>query len=155
MHPLLLEPEYWHTRLKAQEETRPFLLITPRPDLSTAGCEIQEIRFRAFDGERLWGFMGRCPILSGVQPATLRMVNASQPIIIDLELVQTGITQCIIQLPAARRLEDRVLDALRLTEVAGSIQQVDAARVQFEGDNTPYVPDEVRIANGLRQGGFA
>ncbi|MFT5058761.1 MAG: hypothetical protein ACI89E_001540 [Planctomycetota bacterium] len=155
MHPLLLEPEYWTSRLKAQDKTRPFLLITPRPDLSTAGCEIQEIRFRAFDGEWLWGLMGRCPIFSGIQPAALRVVSTSQPLTIDIGLVQEGMTQFIVQLPAGRRLEDRVLDALRLTEVAGSVQQVDAARVHFDGGKSPYLPDEARIADGLRHVGLA
>jgi hypothetical protein len=154
MHPLLLEPAYWQARLQAQEATRPFLLITPRPDLSNAGCEVQEIRFRAFDGHSLWGLMGRCPILAGSHPAVISLSKSSQPLRIDKDLVHSGAVQVLVQLPAGRRLEDRVLDALRAAEVAAAMQSVDGAKVQFALEINGLIPDEVRIAQGLRLGGF-
>ncbi len=154
MHPLLLEPDYWRVRLQAQQATRPFLLITPRPDLSSAGCEIQEIRFRASDGHRLWGMMGRCPILNGLQPASISLRKSSQPLKIDKELVQAGTIQFLVQLHAGRRLEDRVMDALRVAEVAAAMQYVDRSQVQFALAGSAYAPDEIRIAEGLRSGGF-
>ncbi len=154
MHPLLLDPAYWQARLQEQQATRPFLLITPRPDLSSAGCEIQEIRFRAFDGHSLWGLMGRCPILTGSQKAVISLSKTSQPLRIDKELVQSGAVQVLVQLPAGRRLEDRVLDTLRAAEVAAALQSVDGTNVQFALEVNGLVPDEVRIAQGLRLGGF-
>lgn len=154
LHPLLLEPEYWRHRLQEQRSIRPFLLITPRPDLSSAGCEVQEIRFQSHDGVRLWGLVGRCPLIRCEQAANLRFVGPCERPTIDHELVQTGRTEFVVQSPAGRRLEDRVLDAVRLCEVAASFDSVDPSRVGFERTPGPGLPDDVRIADQLRLGGL-
>lgn len=154
MHPLLLEPSYWRSRLEVQHATRPFLLITPRSDLSTAGCEVQELRFQAHDGVRLWGLMGRCPLLRSEQPARVSFVSACQPVSIDVETVQQGRTEFVVQMPVGRRLEDRVLDGLRLIALASNFENVDSARVRFSGQGDPDAPDEVLIIDKLRVDGF-
>ncbi|MFT7668062.1 MAG: hypothetical protein ACI8X5_000749 [Planctomycetota bacterium] len=155
LHPLLLEPEYWRLRLKEQNEVRLFLLRTPRPDLSTAGCEVQEIRFVAHDGVRLWGLVGRCPLLGNQQPAALRLVGPCQLPSINIESVQLGCTEFVVQTPAGRRLEDRVLDAVRLCQVAASFEKVDSAQVAFGGSKDLDLPDEARIADRLIECGIA
>ena len=149
-----MEPGYWRSRLEVQRATRPFLLITPRPDLSTAGCEIQEIRFQAHDGVRLWGLMGRCPLFRSDQPATLRLVGACQLPTVNVDSVQQGCTEFVVQVPAGRRLEDRVLDALRLAEIAANFKQVDASQVGFDYEQQTEAPDEVLIADKLRLRGI-
>jgi len=150
-----MEPEYWRGRIAEQRAVRPFLLLTPRPDLSTGTCEVQEVRFQAHDGVRLWGLMGRCPILRSEQPATLRFVGPCQLPTIDVNSVQQGCTEFVIQTPAGRRLEDRVLDALRLCQIAADFETVDSAQVDFQGHGRGVqLPDEVRIADRLRARGI-
>jgi hypothetical protein len=151
LHPLLLQREYWRGRLLEQQAIRPFLLLTPRPDLSSASCDVQEIRFRAHDGARIWGLVGRCPLLRSLQPAALRVLNASEVPRIDPKVVELGQTQFVIQMPPGRRLVDRVLDTLRLRQIAAEFAQIDAARVHFAEEGQP---DEVRIASELQAGGF-
>lgn len=133
---------------------RPFLLITPRPDLSGACCEVQEIRFQSHDGVRLWGLVGRCPLLNSEQPALLRFVGPCERPTIDGASVQLGRTEFVVQTPAGRRLQDRVLDAVRLCEIAARFESVDPQQVGFERSAGPEPPDDIRIADELRAGGF-
>jgi len=154
LHPLLLDPEYWRHRLEEQRAVRPFLLITPRDDLSTAGCEVQEIRFQSHDGVRLWGLMGCCPLFRNQQPAALRFVGPCERPVIDQAQVQAGRTEFVVQTPAGRRLEDRVLDAVRLCQIAAGFESVDPTQVSFERTPDEGVPDHVRIAEELRAGGL-
>ena len=149
-----MQRAYWRNRLEEQRAVRPFLLVTPRPDLSTAGCEVEEIRFQAHDGVRLWGLVGRCPILRDEQRAALKLVGPCQLPAIDIEAVQQGCMEFVIQTPAGRRLEDRVLDAVRLCEVAASFENVDAEQIGFEGVGGVDLPDEVLIADELRACGM-
>jgi len=151
LHPLLLEREYWRSRLEQQQATRPFLLLTPRPDLSTASCEVQEIRFRAHDGTSIWGLVGRCPLLNGPQPASLKLLNASETALIDTTKVEEGRTQFVVQIPPGRRLVDRVLDALRLRQIALGFALIDTGDVEFDRGQGG---DEVLIARQLRSGGI-
>ena len=151
LHPLLLERKYWRDRLQEQQATRPFLLLTPRPDLSSASCDVQEIRFRAHDGARIWGLVGRSPFLRGPQPASLRVLNAADVPRIDVGEVERGRTQFLIQMPPGRRLVDRVLDVLRLRQIAVDFALIDGERVEFAGGEGR---DEVRIASELRSGGI-
>lgn len=153
-HPLLMDPDYWRCRLEAQREVRPFLMLTPRPDLSTGGCEVQELRFQAHDGVRLWGLMGRCPIFRNEQPAALRFVGPCQLPAIDVNAVQRGCTEFVIQSPAGRRLEDRVLDAIRLCEIAANFESVDPSQVGFGNRDLDSLSDEARIATQLRACGM-
>jgi len=140
--------------LEEQRAVRPFLLITPRDDLSTAGCEVQEIRFQSHDGVRLWGLMGCCPLFRNQQPAALRFVGPCERPVIDQAQVQAGRTEFVVQTPAGRRLEDRVLDAVRLCQIAAGFESVDPTQVSFERTPDEGVPDHVRIAEELRAGGL-
>jgi len=129
-------------------------MITPRPDLCSPGCGVQEIRFQAHDGLRLWGLMGRCPLYRSEQPAVLRLVGPCDRPTIDGTVVQEGRTQFVVQSPPGRRLGDRVLDAVRLCEIAASFANVDPTQVGFGRGECPKLPDDVRIADELRAGGL-
>ena len=133
---------------------RHFLLIVPRPDLSTAAFEVQEIRFLAHDGIRLWGLMGWCPLFHEDQPAQLRLVGACDHASIDHQIVQHGCTEFVLQEPAGRRLEDRVLDVLRLCDLAASFESIDETRVELTVRDPANPPDEILIAEELRMGGI-
>lgn len=150
LHPLLLEPRYWRTRLKTQQSERPSLLLVPRPDLSRPSVEVQELRFRAHDGLRLWGLMGRCPIRQAACPARLRLVGVCDPPQVDAESVESGCAEFILQELPGRRLEDRVLDVLRLWELAGSLEGIDRVRIRLDMPSREAAPDEFLIVEELR-----
>jgi len=103
----------------------------------------------------MWGLMGRCPLFRNAQPASLRMVSAVQMPTIDVASVENGCTEFVVQVPPGRRLEDRVLDALRLAEVAANFAHVDPERVGFDCCSPCGAPDEVLIADKLRLNGIS
>ena len=150
-HPLLLEPEYWQHRLEQQRSVRPFLLLVPRPDLSTATCDVEELRFRAHDGVRLWGMLGRCPLFREALPARIRIVSTGQLPSVDITTVEAGRAEIVIQAPPGRRLEDRVLDVLRCCDLARDLESIDARHVELFVEDGGRCPDEIRIAHCLRQ----
>lgn len=133
---------------------RHFLLIVPRPDLSVSGCEVQELRFRAHDGTRLSGLMAWCPIFHSEQPAHVRLVSSREVPSIDVDRVQEGYTEFVLQELPGRRLEDRVLDVLRFYDLATSFESIDSTRVQLTVEDAARPPDEILIAEELRAGGL-
>ena len=98
--------------------------------------------------------MGRCPLFRDQQPAALRIVGPCELPTIDTSTVQEGCAEFVVQEIAGRRLEDRVLDALRLCELAGRFETVDSERVRFEAPRHVAPRDEVLIADELRSGGL-
>jgi len=154
LHPLLMDRHYWRNRLQEQRLTRHGLMIVPRPDLSGAGCDVQEIRFRAHDGLRLWGLLARCPLFQQARPVRLRMIGPCDAPAIDRTCIEAGSVDLLLQVPAGRRLEDRVLDVLRMFEVIESLEGVDAARISLADRADGDRPDEFLIANQLRDGGL-
>lgn len=154
LHPLLLDPQYWRSRLQEQRLVRHFLLRVPRPDLSSASCQVEEIRFRAHDGVRLWGLIGRCPLFPNAQPAHLRTVGACERPSIDQAVVEAGCSEIVLQFPAGRRLEDRVLDVLRACEMTRDLEAIDFQRVELSPPPNGMLADELLIASELRSCGM-
>lgn len=150
LHPLLLEPRYWRTRLKAQQSVGHSLLLVPRPDLSRSSVEVQEMRFRAHDGARLFGLIGRCPLHKHGAPARLRLVGPADPPSIEKDVVEGGCVDVVLQSLPGRRLEDRVLDVLRLWDLATNLEGIDPARVRLDMVSRESAPDEFLIAEELR-----
>ena len=154
VHPLLLEPTYWRSRLQELQLGRPSLLITPRPDLSGRGKDVIEFRIRAHDGAHLWGLLARPEWHEGPRPAVIRSVEPHQRPSIDIETVQSGVADLVFQEPAGRRLEDRVLDVVRICHMAFSTEGIDRFRVSFFSPGTSQEPDEFLIAEQLFAGNF-
>lgn len=154
LHPLLFEPRYWRSRLKEGSSVRLNLLLVPRPDLSTPGCEVQELRLRAHDGVRLWGLIGHCPLLQASQPARIRRVSACDHAQVDVACVDAGTTDIVIQGLPARRLEDRVMDVLRVWQAASQMAHIDPERLRLDMPSRNDAPDEFLIVEELRAGGF-
>jgi len=154
LHPLLLEPTYWRTRLQEQDLVRRGTLITPRPDLSSATVEVREVKFKAHDGVRLWGLTARCPMMQEAKEARIRVVGPAHPAEIEAHWVQGGCCEFVVQEPAGRRLEDRVLDVLRVCELAASLEGIDRARIRLDTASGAEPPDELLIAAELRAGGI-
>jgi len=154
LHPLLLEPTYWRNRLQEQKLVRRGTLITPRPDLSCATVEVQEIKFKAHDGVRLWGLMARCPMMQEAKEARIRVVGPAHPAEIEAHWVRGGSCEFVFQELAGRRLEDRVLDVLQVCELAASIEGIDRGLIRLDMATGGEPPDELLIAAELRAGGI-
>ena len=131
VHPLLLEPTYWRNRLQELEGVLRSLSLVPRPDLSGNGREVVEFRLRAHDGQRLWGLLGRSEWHQGDRPAHVRVVGPSERPEIDRKALEEGISDIVLQESAGRRLEDRVLDVVRVCQLAYSTDGIDRSQVSI------------------------
>ncbi len=146
LHPLLLERGYWANRLRELRLSRVSLVIIPRPELSSNGIEVDEFRVRAHDGVRLWGLRARSRF--GTSAARVRVVGPSDLPEIDRRAIERGEVEFVFQEPAGRRLEDRVLDVLRVCQVAVEVG-TPASRVELVAPEGCPAPDEFLIATQL------
>ena len=148
-HPLLLEQGYWRNRLQALKLTRPSALYTPRPDLSSRSVEIEEFRIRAHDGLRLCGLRGKRRVKIGHSRVRLRLVQSDESPAIDLASVRANVVEYALQFPAGRILVDRVLDVVRICQLAASREGVEPGDVQLYAEVEGQEPDEFLIASQL------
>jgi hypothetical protein len=134
------------------------LLILPRTDLSNAFADVVEWRMRAHDGTRLWGLRALSPFHPDPGGVCVREVAASELPTVRLETVTEGWAEFVLQVPAGRRLEDRVLDLLRVVQVALTTCGVEAEAVRLEafvaGEDGRRPADEVVIADRLLRSGI-
>lgn len=145
LHPLLLERGYWRNRLQILKLARPSVLIIPRPELSAPEVEVDEFRIRAHDGIRLFGLRARPRLIAPNGTVRVRLVGPCELPQIDQSTVQDGMTEFVLQLPAGRRLEDRVLDVLRVCQLASERESA----VQLFAAAHDQEPDEFLIAAQL------
>jgi hypothetical protein len=143
---LTRERDYWRGRLRALELQPPGLILTQRPDLSTRVVEVAEFRVRAHDGLRLWGL--RAASRLGSTSARVRVVGPSDLPRVDLEAVAQGVLEIVLQAPPGRRLQDRVLDVLRVRQLAQEAVE-GPAPVELGVEPGRRVPDEFLIASQL------
>jgi hypothetical protein len=153
LHPLLLERSYWRNRLQELELARQSVLLIPRPELSSPFMEVDEFRVRAHDGVRLYGLRARCRFAGPQRVARIRIVGPSDLPEIDRGAIENGESEFVFQEPAGRKLEDRVLDVLRICRLAAETHaQDDPAqeqnRVRLLADDG-CEPDEFLIASQL------
>lgn len=153
-YPLLLEPGYWRRRLAHMEGVQRGLLILPRPDLSSPQAEVVEWRLRAHDGLRLWGLRGQSPFFPEAKGAWLREVSSSELPSICADAVEDGCVDFVLQSPAGRRLEDRVLDLLRVFQVAVHYSGIDPDKVRLVPTAPGEEPDEFMIVSQLLSQGI-
>jgi hypothetical protein len=146
LHPLLLESGYWRNRLRELRIARVSLVLIPRPELSSGGIQVDEFRVRAHDGIRLWGLRARSRF--GASSARVRVVGPSELPRIDSAAVLRGEAEFVFQEPAGRRLEDRVLDVLRVCQLAGDVGGT-PAQVELVPPADRPAPDEFLIASQL------
>ena len=93
------------------------LLILPRQDLTTPFADVVEWRMRGHDGVKLWGLRAVSPFHPDPRGVCVREVSATELPEVRLEAVMEGWAEFVLQIPAGRRLEDRVLDLLRVVQV--------------------------------------
>jgi hypothetical protein len=131
VHPLLLEPTYWRERLRGLEGDDKGLFFTPRPELSAAGVDVVAFRVRAHDGEVLRGLLARPTWQQGDRPAIVRSVPAGRPVEVDVETVRSGSAELVFEEPSGRALPDRVLDVVRVSQVALRTDGIDRLQLHF------------------------
>jgi len=73
---------------------------------------------------------------------------------VDTHLLEDGQAEFVFQEPAGRRLEDRVLDVVRVCQVAFQTTGIDRLQVRFDCATDTEGPDEFLIAEQLFAGKF-
>lgn len=156
--PYLVDRRYWQTRMDRMDAVRRGLLILPRPDLSSPFVDVIEWRMRAHDGQRLWGLRALSPFHSEPKGVHLREVAATELPSVHLDTVVEGQAEFVIQVPAGRRLEDRVLDVLRVVQVALDTCHLVPEQVHLDpcdcGVDAVKLPDEFLIVGRLMDQGI-
>lgn len=150
---LLLDPGFWRPRFERLEKEPRQLAIFPRPDLCRPGIEVLELRLRAHDGARLAALVARSAFAQQGDEVHLHALAELGPEAIDWSSVEQGTTDLLFSYPPERRLEDRVLDVLRVVGAACSLESIDCSRVKFIPSGS-CVQDEFAIADFLRQQGW-
>jgi len=150
---LLMDPEFWRPRLERLDREPRQLAIFPRPDLGRAGIHVEELRLRAHDGARIGALLARSAFASTGLEVHLRACPEPGDSTLDFSTVESGGTDLVFTYPPGRRLEDRVLDLLRVVSAACSLENIDCSRVSFHPSDC-CVQDEFAIVEFLRQGGW-
>ena len=150
---LLLDPEYWRPRLQRLEREPRHLAIFPRADLSRPGIEVIELRLRAHDGARLTALLARSAFAGTGLEVRLRACACLDGATPDWSAVEEGGTDLVFSYPPDRRLEDRVLDVLRIVGAACSVESIDCQKVTFRPSDS-CIQDEFAIASFIRQEGW-
>jgi len=170
---LLLDPDFWRPRLERLASVPRHLALFPRPDLERPGVEVLELRLKAHDGARLKAVLARSAFAANGGRVHLRLAQgcghngssssaahssaADSPMedALDWGAVERGETDLVFRYPGPepRRLEDRVLDALRIVDAACSIESVDCGHITFD-DEQGHLPDEFVIAQFFRLKGW-
>ncbi len=130
------------------------LVLFDRPDLSTPLMEVVEWRVKAHDGHRLWGLRGQSPFCAYPRRAILRLVEAVEFPEIRVESLIDGCVEFVYQVPPGRRLEDRVMDLLRLRQVVAASFELDADQLDVCPSCPDQEPDEIMIAGLLLEEGL-
>ena len=144
VHPLLLEPSYWKNRLAALRSGPGSMLSSPREDLSGLGRRVEEFRMKAHDGQILWGLVSYPTFFKGLRPCRIKAAGPADPVELDPKAAETGVVEILYQVSAGRRLEDRVVDLLRIHAQAGRQVCVDRDKITIqrsEGDETWIAPE--------------
>ncbi|MFT4648244.1 MAG: hypothetical protein ACI9X4_001466 [Glaciecola sp.] len=149
VHPLLLEPSYWQKRLSHLASGPTSMMSSPRKDLSCGGRRVEEFRLRAHDGQILWGLISYPTYFPGTRPCRIRAAGPADPLELDPQAHELGTVEILYQAPAGRRLEDRVLDLLRVRELAKKEPNVRADATSIRSCLAKHPVDEVLIASQL------
>jgi hypothetical protein len=147
-----MDPGYWRPKLERLEDTPRHLVVLPRPDLARPGVEVCELRLRAHDGERLRALLGRPAYCLEGESLRLRPCECLESAALDWEAVAAGASDLVFQYPAGRRLEDRVMDVVRVCQAACTVEGGDGVQVEFR-ECQPRA-DELQIARLLQQMGW-
>jgi hypothetical protein len=150
---LLLDPEFWRPRLERLAREPRGLALFPRPDRCRPGIEVVELRLRAHDGERLSALLARSAFASSGLRVHVRACGDLGEAPLDWAGIEAGASDLVLCYPPGRRLEDRVLDLLRVVGAVCSIESVGCEKITFCPSGT-CIQDEFVIAEFLRKEGW-
>lgn len=148
-----MDPGFWRPRLERLEREPRKLAVYPRADLSRPGIEVVELRLAAHDGVRLMALLARSAFAETGLVLRLRACSDPRNAELDFSAVEEGGTDLVFQYPPGRRLEDRVLDVLRIVAAACSVESIDCSKVSFLPSDS-CVQDEFVIVQYLRKMGM-
>jgi hypothetical protein len=148
-----MDPGFWQPRLERLEREPRKLAVFPRPDLSRPGIDVVELRLCAHDGARLTALLARSAFAETGLLVRLRACTDPRAAELDFSAVEDGGTDLVFQYPPERRLEDRVLDVLRIVAAACSVENIDCSKVCFQPSDS-CVQDEFAIVQFLREMGL-
>ncbi len=156
LHPLLLQPSFWRERLGTLARTPRQLLVFPRADLAWPGVRAEEVWVRAHDGVRLRALVGYSELPTPRPHLRLSLVDpAGEQPHFDWDQVREGGVQALFLRPDSRKLEDRVLDLVRVAGAARDLAGLETPRTELETDAYGVDRDEFRIARQLFDQGWA
>ncbi len=129
------------------------LMVFPRPEICRPGAEVQELHLRAHDGARLRALLGRSafgrPSATLLRIADLPGPGETDAHVLDWGTIDGGEAELLMELPRARRLEDRVLDVLRVVCTACSFAGLPSRTIRPVQSVTGPCRDELWIAERL------
>ena len=118
-------------------------------DLSSSRVTVDELRVRTHDGIRLFGLRGLSTFHPHPTGALLRLVGAFERPEICQDTIAEGVAEFVFQVPAGRRLEDRVFDVLRLRQLVSSTHDLAEQDIRLSWNEGDREPDEFMIASRL------
>ena len=150
LHRLLLDPSFWRLRLEAMGRVPRKLLLFPRPDLGHPGVEVLELHLRGHDGFRLRALLGRSVYRPDGTPTRLRLAESGRDESLDWGRIEGGEADLVFNADLGRRLEDRVLDVLRLVTCAATLEGMEEHKIELLPEDRGSAADELLIAQALR-----
>ncbi len=148
--PLFLGKDYWLPRLAHLRGSPRQLTQLQRKDLARPGIEVLELTLLSHDGAPLQALLARSTFHRAGRAVHLRTCCGLDTCAIDWRAVERGISDLVFAFPAEHNLEARVLDVLRLTQVAAELESIPMSKVSLHC-GTRSAPDEFRIANLVLQ----
>jgi hypothetical protein len=145
----LLDPTFWRPRLASLSEIPRQLTVQVRADLSQPGIDVLELQLIAHDGVSLRAFLARSAFHNQPEGVRIRPCHDLTTCAIDWRSVEAGLTDVVFPRLVERRMEDRVLDVLRLIDAVASVERVGEASVHLHV-GMGALPDEFVVAELVR-----
>ncbi|MEW6071082.1 MAG: hypothetical protein AB1726_00625 [Planctomycetota bacterium] len=149
-----MDPDFWRPRLERLERAPRQLVLLPRPENGRSGTQLLELRLLAHDGERLLALLARQSFARTGCRIRLRPAPVVEAAAVDWPAVGAGLTDVIFAFPPLRRLEDQVLDVLRVAHAACSVESVECSSVELDRRSAGPAHDALCIAEMIRARGW-
>ncbi|MEO0649089.1 MAG: hypothetical protein AAFZ65_00245 [Planctomycetota bacterium] len=155
LHPAFTDSGFWDTRLSSLSTTPRQLLVFPRQELALPGGEASEIWLRAHDRTRLRALFARSAVAAPRSEVLVSLVDDLHGRRLDWDQIADGRPQCVLERQPGRRLEDRVLDLIRLIRAARDLARIEDQRLGLRASEVDRGRDEVMIVERLLAEGRA
>ncbi|MEM7305145.1 MAG: hypothetical protein AAF682_00675 [Planctomycetota bacterium] len=108
---------------------------------------------KAHDGARLICILGRPAFCATGDSVHVRVTDELAGTELDWHAIEEGRSDLVFSFPPERRLEDRVLDVLRVAQAVGSVESTNWEEVDLLPRRDCH-KDELVLANLLRSKGW-